>query len=168
MAEFLWEEPCGDCYIAALPDDVQQAPSASSAPTAAPWIYNGFVTETRSARWRKVRNAARRSASAVGGERRRRHQPKLRQETVSELKSSYDSENFQGKSVAPMFLDPRGNAMSVNSTGHLHHPCNLLSSWKWARLVESLLESATLGLRNPLKMRCRVVQRSYAKVNELA
>ena len=103
--------------------------------------------------------AARRSASVGGERRRRRHQPKLRQETVSELKSSYDSENLQGKSVAPMFLDPRGNAMSVNSTGHIHHPCNLLSSWrKWARLVELLLESATFGLRNPLKMTCRVVQ----------
>ena len=157
MAEFLWEEPCGDCYIAALPDDVQQAPSASSAPTAAPWIYNGFVTDTRSARWVKVRTAARRSASAVGGERRRRHPPKLRQETVSELKKS--SENWQGKEVAPMFLDPRGNAMSVNSTGHIHHPCNLLSSWKWARLVELLLESATFGLRNPLRRTFKALQR---------
>ena len=102
--------------------------------------------------------AARRSTS-VGGERRRRHQPKLRQETVSELKSSYDSENFQGKSVAPMILDPRGNAMSVKSTGHIHHPCRLSGSWKWARLVELLLESATFGLRNPLKMTFMAVQR---------
>ena len=100
--------------------------------------------------------AARRSASVGGERRRRRHQPKLRQETVSELKKS--SENWQGGEVAPMFLDPRGNAMSVNSTGHIHHPCNLLGSWKWARLVELLLESATFGLRNPLKMTCRVVQ----------
>ena len=102
--------------------------------------------------------AARRSTS-VGGERRRRHQPKLRQETVSELKSSYDSENFQGKSVAPMILDPRGNAMSVKSTGHIHHPCKLLlsSRRKWARLVKLLLEYNTFGLRNPL-MTCRVVQ----------
>ena len=159
MADFFFvEEPCGDCYIAALPDDVQQMGSASSAPTAAQWMSDAIAVQTRAAQWRKGRDAARRSAS-VGGERRRRHQPKLRQETVSELKSSYDSENLQGKSVAPMFLDPRGNAMSVNSIGHIHHPCNLLSSWrKWARLVELLLESATFGLRNPLKMTCRVVQ----------
>ena len=110
--------------------------------------------------------AARRSTS-VDGERRRKHRPEIRHETLSELKNSYDSDNLRGKSVAPMFLDPRGNAMSVKNTGHIHHPCRLSGSWKWARLVESLLESATLGLRNPLKMRCRVVQRSYAKVNEL-
>ena len=100
--------------------------------------------------------AARRSTS-VDGERRRKHQPEIRHETVSELKNSYDSRNLQGKSVAPMFLDPRGNAMSVNSTGHIHHPRNLLLSWKWARLIELLLESATLGLRNPLRMACTVV-----------
>ena len=96
--------------------------------------------------------AAHRSRS-VGGEHRRKDPPRLRHETVSELKNSYDSQNLRWKSVAPMFLDLRGNAMSVKSIGHIHHPCNLLSSWrKWARLVELLLESATFGLRNPLNM----------------
>jgi hypothetical protein len=56
MAEFLWEEPSEDCYIAALPDDVQQAPSASSAPTAAQWISNAIDIQTRAAQWRKVRD----------------------------------------------------------------------------------------------------------------
>ena len=159
MAEFCWvTESCPDFRIAALPYDVQQMGSASSAPTAAQWMSDAIVVQTRAAQWRKGRDAARRSAS-VGGERRRSHQPNLRQETVSELKSSFDSENLQGKSVAPMFLDPRGNAMPLNSTGHIHHPFNFFGSWRWARVVDLLLESATFGLRNPLRRTFMALQR---------
>ena len=100
---------------------------------------------------------AARSSTSVDSERRRRHPPEMRPETLSELKSSYDSRNLRENSVAPMFLDLRGNALSVNSTGHIHHPRNLRLSWKWARLIELLLQSATLGLRNPLRMACTVV-----------
>jgi hypothetical protein len=107
--------------------------------------------------------AARRSTS-VGGERRRKHKSRLTPETVAELKKTYDSENLRSKNVAPMFLDSRGNAMSVNSTGHIHHPYNLSTSWRWARLVELLLESATFGVRSPLRMTCWAVQSSYARV----
>ena len=83
--------------------------------------------------------AARRSASG-GGERPRKHRPKLGHDTLSELKNSYVRENLRSRKVAPMFADLRGNAVSVHSTGHIHHPCRLSTHWKWARLVELLLE----------------------------
>ena len=107
--------------------------------------------------------AARRSASG-GGERPRKHRPKLGHDTLSELKNSYVRENLRSRKVAPIFVDLRGNAVSVHSTGHIHHPCRFSTHWKWARLVELLFESAIFGLRTPLEMTCRVF-RSGVKAN---
>jgi hypothetical protein len=73
---------------------------------------------------------------------------------VSQLKSLYDRDNLRRTSVAPIIQDLRGNAMACNSIGHIHHPYNLSTSsrlarlvelplstsWRWARLVELLLQ----------------------------
>ena len=98
--------------------------------------------------------AARRSKS-VGGEHRPKHPRRLKYQTVSQLKSLYDRDNLRRTSVAPIIQDLRGNAMACNSFGHIHHPYNLSTSsrlarlvelplstsWRWARLVELLLQS---------------------------
>ena len=53
--------------------------------------------------------------------------------------------------VVPFFLDLRGNALSLKSSGHIHHPSKLSTALAWASLVEKLLESINLGLRAPLR-----------------
>ena len=57
MAEFLWKDPVHeeDYQIVALPDGVQ-APSASSAPTAAQWISMHKDLQQTQAAWRNMRD----------------------------------------------------------------------------------------------------------------
>ena len=78
----------------------------------------------------------------------------MRQESLSELAASYDKQLVPQRTVVPFLLDPRGNALSVNSFGHIHHPFNLSTALAWARLVDKLLESSTFGVREPLRATC--------------
>ena len=103
--------------------------------------------------------ASRRSKS-LGCEDRRKMRRVLNCESASTLKSLkawYQSEDFGRKTVSPMFVDSRGNGLSVNSFGHIHHPFNLSTDWAWARFVEKLLDSSTVGLRTPLRIGCDVL-----------
>ena len=66
--------------------------------------------------------------------------------------------------IQPWTLDPRGNAMSINSFGHIHHP--LTCNWpavKWLRLVEKLLEFQSFGLRETLSMNVEAFQYRFQK-----
>ena len=93
-------------------------------------------------------------ASSLGTTTRRRKRPAMRQESLSELAASYDKQLVPQRTVVPFLLDPRGNALSVNSFGHIHHPFNLSTALAWARLVDKLLESSTFGVREPLRVTC--------------
>ena len=48
----------------------------------------------------------------------------------------------------PITTDLRGNALSIQSYKHIHHP--LRSALLWARIVEKLLEKTMYGLRKSL------------------
>ena len=78
----------------------------------------------------------------------------MRQESLSALAASYDKQLVAQRTVVPFLLDVHGNALSVKSFGHIHHPFNLSTALAWARLVDKLLESSTFGLREPLRATC--------------
>ena len=92
---------------------------------------------------------SKRRSTSLESRRPRKSQPKVEPETMSEIRNSYVRNNLSCRSVAPMIIDLRGNAMSVQSTGHIHHPCHLSKPWKWARLVVLMIEADNLiqGLR---------------------
>lgn len=60
------------------------------------------------------------------GRRRSRHRRPMQPEPHANLKA-FASELREGgyRTLAPVFRDLRGNAMSASSTGHIHHPRNL-------------------------------------------
>ena len=60
-----------------------------------------------------------------------------------ELKAS--AKEMRGRMLAPWFLDLRGNAFSVASYHHIHHPIHP-SDWRWADIVYKLLENHWVGL----------------------
>ena len=90
------------------------------------------------------------TATRTGGRKRRT----VRQESLSALAASYNKYLVAQRTVVPFFLDTRGNALPVKSTGHIHHPFNLSTALAWARLVDKLLESSTFGVREPLRATC--------------
>jgi hypothetical protein len=87
------------------------------------------------------------TATRTGGRKRRT----VRQESLSALAASYNKYLVAQRTVVPFFLDTRGNALPVKSTGHIHHPFNLSTASAWASLVDKLLDSCTFGLRKPLR-----------------
>ena len=90
------------------------------------------------------------TATCTGGRKRLA----MRQESLSALAASYDKQLVAQRTVVPFLLDSHGNALSVKSFGHIHHPFNLSTASAWARLVDKLLESSTFGLREPLRATC--------------
>ena len=91
-------------------------------------------------------------------------------ETLAHLKKSYENLDTQiDKRISFLFQDTHGNAVPMNSTGHLHRPCHT-TPWKWASLVERLLEITTFGLKNNLQMSVTVYRRAalpFPNENEL-
>ena len=46
--------------------------------------------------------------------------------------------------IVPQLQDPRGNLLSANSRGHIHHPMHLDAvAWKWAALVSAFIIAQT-------------------------
>ena len=63
------------------------------------------------------------------GNRRETHQPrKVHSETVEQLRSSVEA---LSRETAPFTWDPRGNALSAKSTGHIFHPLRMDPEVKW-------------------------------------
>ena len=56
-------------------------------------------------------------------------------------------------------LDPRDNAVPIDSYGHIHHSLTLIRpAVKWLRVVEKLVESQTFGLRETLSVSVEAFQ----------
>ena len=49
-------------------------------------------------------------------------------------------------------FDERKNLVPAKSFGHVNHPANVGSGWRWATLVDRLLEASVYGLRQPLEI----------------
>ena len=57
-----------------------------------------------------------------------------------------DVEVLTGREPAPIVFDTRGNAMSVKSRGHIHHPFNMeTSAFRWVKLMEGILAWRSAG-----------------------
>ena len=99
--------------------------------------------------------AERRSHSSDPYNRRRREvQEAVHVDSLQAFAAELASSTRQ---VAPWTRDLRGNALSINSYGHRHHPVNLHRSLlRWAWLVESFLESQHYGIRATLAPRLSV------------
>ena len=64
--------------------------------------------------------------------------------------------------IRPWLSDTRGNAFSVNSRGHIHHPENLgRVAVNWACLTERLLYSSVVGVCVALEPRVTVSTFQY-------
>ena len=77
--------------------------------------------------------------------RKQRPMPKaIPREKLPTLKS--DVQVLNGRELAPIVLDTRGNAMSVKSYGHIHHPFNMeTSAFRWVKLMEGILAWRSAG-----------------------
>jgi hypothetical protein len=85
---------------------------------------------------------------------------KLEPESLKELKRSYAEFAQQKRVVGPWVFDERKNLVCAKSFGHVNHPANVGSGWRWATLVDRLLEASVYGLRQPLEIKFDVY--SYA------
>ena len=93
------------------------------------------------------------------GRKRRPPCKPLRSEPIEVLQDFAQSLKNGRRAPQPWTHDLRGNAMSVNSLGHIHHPVRLhQSAVKWLMMVEKLAEAQTFGLRNNLSIAVDCVQ----------
>ena len=88
--------------------------------------------------------------SSEHGNRRRRMCKPLTPETPGELKAKALALSPQSRLILPWCYDNRGNALSVKSLGHIHHPLNQNKCYRWLYLVDHQLARHTYGLRHPL------------------
>ena len=99
--------------------------------------------------------AAERAKSADASPRRdrrgglRRREP-ICTETLTQLRAS-SPDLHASRRVENFVRDCRGNAMSVNTHGHIHHPLNLTTAWKWLAFADALLQSRSTGTRQRLQ-----------------
>ena len=66
---------------------------------------------------------------------------------------------FDDRIPDAFIYDLRGNAMTVQCRGHIHHPFHLQTCFRWASLVEQLLEAKEIGLRAPLEFQIDAFRR---------
>ena len=71
-------------------------------------------------------------------------------ESLTKLRTSFKNLHAS-RPVENFVLDCRGNAMSVNTHGHIHHPLNLTTAWKWLVFADALLQSRSTGTRQRLQ-----------------
>ena len=71
-------------------------------------------------------------------------------ESLTKLRTSFKNLHAS-RPVENFVLDCRGNAMSVNTYGHIHHPLNLTTAWKWLVFADALLQSRSTGTRQRLQ-----------------
>ena len=70
-------------------------------------------------------------------------------ETIKDLRASGAEVCRRERTLAPFLYDPRGNIFPVYSFGHIHHPFHQVP-FRWAYIVENVLEKSVVGLRAPL------------------
>ena len=77
-----------------------------------------------------------------------RSRASLKRDSLETLRSFRGT--FDDRTPDAFLHDLRGNAIAVKSRGHVHHPFHLQTCFRWASIVEQLLEAKEIGLRAPL------------------